>query len=400
MPKTHLELGRELDLFIISEEGGSGLPLFKPRGFILREELIKLIREINRKIGYEEVWTPHLFKIDLWKISGHLKKYRDRMFILGKKEERHAVKPMNCPGHCLLYKSEVRSYKDLPIKYSEFGTVYRNEQSGELLGLFRVRAITQDDGHAFIREDQIEEEVNLILKSSIEVLSLFELKDFKIKLSTRPDLYIGSLKLWEKATKALKNCLDKSSLNYEIKEKEGAFYGPKIDIDAKDALDRYWQCTTIQLDFNMPRRFKLKYIDKDGKPKTPVMIHRAILGSIERFMGIILEHYQGKLPFWCSPEQIRILPLSEKYFNYAKEIKEKLSSYRTEIDDSNATLNKKILNALKMKVPYMIIVGKKEQETNTITVRNREGKQMENIKIEQFMETIKKEMEKLYFLSK
>ncbi len=388
MPKTHIELGQEIGLFLISEEGGSGLPLFTPKGFILREELINLIREVNKKMGYQEVWTPHVFKLELWKISGHLKKYRDRMFIIGKKEEKHAVKPMNCPGHCLLYKSEVRSYRDLPIKYSEFGTVYRNEQSGELLGLFRVRAITQDDGHVFLREDQIEEEVELILKNSLEVLSLFEMKDFKIKLSTRPDVYIGSVKLWDKATKALKKCLDKASLNYEIKEKEGAFYGPKIDIDAKDALGRYWQCTTIQLDFNMPRRFKLKYIDKDGKPKTPVMIHRAILGSLERFIGIILEHYQGKLPFWCSPEQIRILPISEKYLNYAKEIKEKLSSYRAEIDDSNATLEKKILNAIKMKVPHIIIIGKKEQEKNTITVRERDGKQIENITIEQYLELI------------
>jgi len=389
MPKTHLEIGQELDIFTITEEGGSGLPLFKPRGFILREELIKLMREINSKLGYQEVWTPHLFKLELWKISGHLRKYKDRMFILKTKDERYAVKPMNCPGHCLLYKSEVRSYRDLPIRYSEFGTVYRNEQSGELVGLLRVRAITQDDGHAFVREDQIEEEVNALIKSALEVLSIFEMKDFKIKLSTRPDQYIGSVKLWDKATKALKNCLDKNKLDYEVKEKEGAFYGPKIDIDAKDSLGRYWQCTTIQLDFNLPRRFSLTYINKEGKPEIPVMIHRALLGSLERFIGVLLEHYQGKLPFWCSPEQIRILPISEKFLDYTRKIKEKLSNFRVEIDDSNNTLEKKIFNAIKMKVPYMIILGKKEMENNTITVRDREGKQLSNITLEQFIDIIK-----------
>ncbi|MDT7891698.1 MAG: threonine--tRNA ligase [Thermoproteota archaeon] len=392
MPKTHLEIGQELDIFTITEEGGSGLPLFKPKGFILREELIKLMREINSKLGYQEVWTPHLFKLDLWKISGHLRKYKDRMFILRTKDERYAVKPMNCPGHCLLYKSEVRSYRDLPVRYSEFGTVYRNEQSGELVGLLRVRAITQDDGHAFIREDQIEEEVNAIIKSALEVLSIFEMKDFKIKLSTRPDQYIGSIKLWDKATKALKNCLDKNKLDYEVKEKEGAFYGPKIDIDAKDSLGRYWQCTTIQLDFNLPRRFKLTYINKEGKPEIPVMIHRAILGSLERFIGVLLEHYQGKLPFWCSPEQIRILPISEKFLDYARSVKEKLSNFRVEIDDSNNTLEKKIFNAIKMKVPYMIILGKKELENNTITVRDREGKQLSDIKLEEFIDIIKEKV--------
>jgi threonyl-tRNA synthetase len=392
MPKTHLEIGQELDIFTITEEGGSGLPLFKPKGFILREELIKLMREINSKLGYQEVWTPHLFKLDLWKISGHLRKYKDRMFILRTKDERYAVKPMNCPGHCLLYKSEIRSYRDLPVRYSEFGTVYRNEQSGELVGLLRVRAITQDDGHAFIREDQIEEEVNAIIKSALEVLSIFEMKDFKIKLSTRPDQYIGSIKLWDKATKALKNCLDKNKLDYEVKEKEGAFYGPKIDIDAKDSLGRYWQCTTIQLDFNLPRRFKLTYINKEGKPEIPVMIHRAILGSLERFIGVLLEHYQGKLPFWCSPEQIRILPISEKFLDYARSVKEKLSNFRVEIDDSNNTLEKKIFNAIKMKVPYMIILGKKELENNTITVRDREGKQLSDIKLEEFIDIIKEKV--------
>jgi len=392
MSKNHIELGQELGIFIIPEESGSGLPLFKPRGFILREELIKLMREINSKLGYQEVWTPHLFKLDLWKISGHLKKYRDRMFIIGKKDEKYALKPMNCPGHCLLYKSEIRSYRDLPIRYSEFGTVYRNEQSGELLGLLRVRSITQDDGHVFLREDQIEDEVDSLLKNSMEVLSLFQLKEFKIKLSTRPDQYIGSKRLWEKATKALKNSLDKNKLEYEIKEKEGAFYGPKIDIDAKDSMGRYWQCTTIQLDFNLPRRFKLTYINREGKPETPVMIHRAILGSLERFIGILLEHYQGKLPFWCSPEQIRILPISEKYLDYAKRIKEKLSSFRTTLDDSNATLEKKIFNAIKMKIPYIVIVGKREMESETITVRERDGKQVSDIKLEEFIEMLKQKV--------
>lgn len=398
MPKSHIEIGEELGLFAIPEEAGSGLPIFKPKGFIIREELIKLIRKYNSKLGYQEVWTPHLFKLDLWKISGHLKKYKERMFILGKKEDKYALKPMNCPGHCLIYRSEVRSYRDLPIRYSEFGTVYRNEQSGELLGLLRVRSITQDDGHVFLREDQIEEEVTNLLKTAIEILKIFELKDFKIKLSTRPDVYIGSLRLWEKATKALKNCLDKIGISYEIKEKEGAFYGPKIDIDAKDALGRYWQCTTIQLDFNMPRRFKLSYIDKNGKPKTPVMIHRALIGSLERFIGVLIEHYQGKFPFWCSPEQIRILPISEKYVNYAEKVMQNLSKYRVSIDKSNNTLEKKIFNAVKMHVPYMVIVGKKEEEAGTITVRERGGEQY-NLKIDEFLRMLE-EKDKLIFENK
>jgi len=339
--KTHIELGQELGIYTISEEAGSGLPLFKSRGFIIREELIRLIREKNKQFGYQEVWTPHILNLKLWKRSGHLKMYKDRMFIIKVMDEKYAVKPMNCPGHCLIYKSEIRSYKDLPVRISEFGTVYRNEQSGELLGLVRVRAITQDDGHLFVREDQIEDEVTNILKTIIEILNLFELKDFKIKLSTMPDEHIGSIKVWDKATKALKKCLEKLNLEYEVKEKEGAFYGPKIDVDAKDSLGRYWQLSTIQLDFNMPRRFKLEYIDKDGKKKTPIMIHRAILGSLERFIGILLEHYQGKLPFWISPEQIRILPVSEKFIEYTKEIYKKFEEFRVTIDESDSTLEKK-----------------------------------------------------------
>jgi len=393
--KTHIELGKELKIFVISEESGSGMPLFNENGFIIREELIKLIRKKNNQQGYKEVWTPHLLNLKLWKISGHYKMYKDRMFLVKTLGQKYALKPMNCPAHCILYKSEVRSYKDLPIRFAEFGTVYRNEQSGELLGLFRVRSITQDDGHLFVREDQIEEEVSNILKTIKEILEIFNLKDIKIKLSTRPDEYIGSKRIWDKATKSLKNCLEKSNINFEIKEKEGAFYGPKIDVDAKDSMGRFWQLSTIQLDFNMPRRFKLKYIDKDGKEKTPVMIHRAILGSLERFIGIILEHYQGKLPFWISPEQIRILPVSAKYIEYAKYIYEKFSEFRIKIDDSNATLEKKILNAYKMKVPYLIIVGEKEMKSNTISVREISGEVKHNVDINEFLEFLRKKQSSL-----
>ncbi|MFZ8849918.1 MAG: threonine--tRNA ligase [Thermoproteota archaeon] len=396
--KTHIELGQELGIFTISEEAGSGLPLFKNRGFIIREELIRLIREKNRQYGYQEVWTPHILNVRLWKRSGHLKMYKDRMFLIKTKDEKYAVKPMNCPGHCLIYKSEVRSYKDLPIRISEFGTVYRNEQSGELLGLVRVRAITQDDGHLFVREDQIEEETTNILKIVMEVLNLFELKDFKVKLSTMPDEHIGSIKIWNKATSALKRCLDKLNIQYEIKEKEGAFYGPKIDVDAKDSLGRYWQLSTIQLDFNMPRRFKLEYIDKDGKKKTPIMIHRAILGSLERFIGILLEHYQGKLPFWLASEQIRILPISEKYIEYAKEVSSYFEEFRVTIDDSDATLEKKIFNAIKMKIPYMIIVGQREMESKKITVRNFLGENFKDVDIKEFVNTLREKYKKRSYI--
>lgn len=389
--KTHIELGNELGIFIMPEEVASGMPIFKKNGFIIREKLIDLMRKFNEKYGYEEVWTPHAFDLKLWKISGHLAKYKDKMFIFKARDKRYVLKPMNCPGHCLIYRSEIRSYRDLPVRISEFGTVYRNEQSGEVTGLVRVRSITQDDGHIFLREDQIEEEVSNLMQTAIKVYEIFDMKDYKINLSTRPDLYIGSIKLWDKATKALKSCLDKLKLSYEIKEKEGAFYGPKIDVDVKDALGRYWQLTTIQLDFNLPRRFKLNYIDRNGKPAVPVLIHRAILGSLERFIGILLEHYQGKLPFWISPEQIRVLPLSEKYIEYANSIKSRLSNYRVSVDTSNATLERKIVNAIKEKVPYMIIVGEKEASSNTLTVRDREGNQLRNITVEEFLNKIKNE---------
>jgi threonyl-tRNA synthetase len=393
--KTHIELGNELGIYIMPEEVASGMPIFKKNGFIIREELINLMRIFNKQFNYEEVWTPHAFDIKLWKISGHLAKYKEKMFIFKTKEKKYVLKPMNCPGHCLIYRSEIRSYRDLPIRISEFGTVYRNEQSGEITGLVRVRSITQDDGHIFLREDQIEEEVTNILKTAIKIYEIFDMKDYKINLSTRPEKYIGSLTLWNKATEALKLCLDKLSLKYEIKEGEGAFYGPKIDIDVKDALNRYWQLTTIQLDFNLPRRFKLFYIDEKGKQAVPVMIHRAILGSLERFIGILLEHYQGKLPLWLAPEQIRILPISEKYIEYAKDISSKLHNYRVSVDTTNATLDKKILNAWKHKVPYIIIVGNKEQNTKTITVRDRNNNQKNNITIEEFIKILNEEYKKI-----
>jgi len=324
--------------------------------------------------------TPHIAQYKLWQISGHAGFYKESMFPLIhlseiNPEEKidYQLKPMNCPFHILIYKNQIRSYKDLPLRYTELGTVYRYERSGTLHGLARVRGFTQDDAHIWCTLDQLDEEINNLIKLSFKILRHFGFEDFEVYLSTRPDKYVGTIKNWNKATKALEKALKEEKIKYSIDKGGGAFYGPKIDIKLKDALGRSWQCTTIQVDFNLPERFEMFYIDKNGKKQTPIMIHRALLGSIERFMAVLIEHYAGEFPFWLMPVQIEILPVLEKHLDYAKSISEKLKelNYRVEIDFNDETLSKRIRNAELNKIPYILVVGDKEISSNTVAVRKR-----------------------------
>ena len=368
--RDHRFIGEHLDLFHFEEEiVGSGLPIFHPKGQIIRIELIKLIREINEKLEFKEVWAPHLSKTILWKISGHYEKYKEKMFIWETNEEEFGLKPMNCPLHIQIYKFKPRSYRDLPIKISEFATVYRKEQSGELYGLARVWSITQDDHHLFLRPDQIETEVKKIIDAVVNVYRIFNF-EFEIELSTKPESYIGSDEIWEIAESQLKKVLEDSKVKYKIREGEGAFYGPKIDFKIKDSMGRFWQLATIQLDFNMPERFNLTYIDRDGKERKPVIIHLAILGSLERFIALLLEHFKGRLPLWISPIQVRILPVSEKFIEAAVRLENKLKENKIRVDlDTEGTLEKRIRKAELEKIPCIITIGKREIEEGTLAIR-------------------------------
>ncbi len=392
----HRLIGERLDLFSFHEEAGSGLVLFHPKGQIIRNELINLMREINDSMNYQEVYTSHVYKSDLWKISGHYTLYRDKLILFNMEGEEYGVKPMNCPGHILIYKSRPRTYRDLPIRLSEFGHVYRWEKKGELYGLLRVRGLVQDDGHIFLREDQLKDEVKMLIKKVLEVWGKFGFKqdDIKAYVSTRPDESIGTDEQWEKATNALIDALKEVGMNYGIKEKEGAFYGPKIDFDVRDSLGRWWQLSTIQVDFNLPERFKIEYTDKDGSKKRPVMVHRAILGSIDRCMAILLEHFMGKLPTWLSPIQVRILPITDEVNDYAEKLFNELrkNKIRVEISYAGETLSKRIKTAYDEGVPYLLIVGKKEASEGKVTVRGRGNVEIRNIKFEDFVNALKAEI--------
>ncbi|MEM1518216.1 MAG: threonine--tRNA ligase [Nitrososphaerota archaeon] len=389
---THVFLGRELDIFSINPTAGSGLPLYHPRGAIIREELIKLIREINQSLGFQEVWTPHLFRSELWYKTGHYEAYRERMFVLDVEDEEYVVKPMNCPGHALIYMSRPRSYRDLPIAYSEFATVYRNEQSGELTGLLRVRALTQDDGHVFCRVDQIKDQVTKIMKAALTIHQNLIGGNVVVNLSTRPEKFIGSVELWDYATEMLKNSLEELQINYVLKEGEGAFYGPKIDIDVEDSLGRKWQCTTIQLDFFIPENLGLEYVDADGTKKRPVIIHRALLGSLDRYIALLLEHYNGRLPVWLSPEQVRIITVSDRVASYAEKVRDILLSkgIRCSLSLTEGTVSKKILQAHSDRVSFIVIIGDNEEKEGVISVRDATGKTYSGIKPEEFGEWVKR----------
>ena len=392
----HRLIGERLDLFSFHEEAGPGLALFHPKGQIVRKELIKYIEEVEESMGFQEVYTTHVYRTVLWKISGHYNMYRDKMLIFNHEDDELGIKPMNCPAHILIYKSRPRSYKDLPLRFAEFGHVYRWEKKGELYGLLRVRGFVQDDGHIFCREDQLKDEVKMQIQKTLEVLKTFGFKeeDVVINLSTRPDESIGTDEQWERATKALTEALDELGLKYKVKEKEGAFYGPKIDFDIRDSLNRWWQLSTIQVDFNLPERFDLEYVDKDGSKKRPVMVHRAIYGSIERFMAILLEHFRGKLPTWLSPVQVRIIPLGEEVMDYANLVLDRLKSekVRAEVDASEGTMRKKIRDAYLDGVPYIIIVGKSEKEKGTVAVRGRGNVEVRDVKLEDFVKLLKEEI--------
>jgi threonyl-tRNA synthetase len=367
------------------------MPIFLPKGATILNELMSFSRQLHKEYGYKEVMTPLIMNVKLWHQSGHWDHYKDNMYFTEKEETEYAVKPMNCPGHILIYKNDVVSYRDLPIRLFEFGKVHRYERSGVLHGLLRVRAFTQDDAHIFCRQDQIEEEVSSVVRLIDELYKPFGFT-YRATLSTMPEDHMGDEETWEKATNALKKVLEDIKLDFDIAEGEGAFYGPKVDFHVKDSLGREWQCATIQLDFQMPERFDLKYVDKDGIEKRPVMIHTAKYGSLERFFGILIEHYAGAFPLWISPVQVLVLPVSDKYIDYAKKVARLLSenNIRVEVDSRNETLGYKIREAQISKVPYMIIVGENEEKSGKISVRSRDGVEEKDVSVEEFVEVVRK----------
>lgn len=362
-------------------------------GFIIYKEIEKLLREKLDQYDYKEIRTPILANTALWYVSGHIDHYRSEMFIFNSEDAELGLKPMSCPFAILVYKSKKWSYRDLPFRAAEFGTVHRNEVSGALTGLFRVRQITQDDSHTFAREDQIEDEISILLKMATDVYSVFGFK-FVANLSTMPDSHLGDEALWDKATDNLKKALERNGIKYNIKEKEGAFYGPKIDGDVLDSMNRKWQCLTIQLDYQLPKRFGLEYVGEDGKEHMPVIIHKTIVGSLERFIGVLTEHYQGKFPTWLAPTQVRVISISESAKEYAEKVYKELKAnkIRAFADVSDKTLEYKIREAQMQKVPYMIVVGKKEVESGKLTVRERSGKQKHDVSLEDFINKITKEI--------
>ena len=398
--RDHRKLGKELDLFTFSEKVGPGLPLFTPKGTAMRNAIIEKIYSIQGEHDAEEVCIPHITKNELYKTSGHWDKFKDDLFKVKGKENDFVIKPMNCPHHTQIYASQPRSYKDLPVRYVESTMVYRDEQSGELLGLGRVRSITQDDGHTFCTPEQIEHEVKIIIetiKKFYTELGLLKEGGYRVALSTRDEKnkekYLGDDKIWKDSQKTLEKIAKDEGLNYEIFEGEAAFYGPKIDFMFKDALGREWQLGTVQLDFNMPARFELEYTDKDGSKKTPVMIHRAIAGSLERFLSVAIEHFAGNFPFWMSPVQAKIIPVAEPHEEKVKEIKKTLkqAGFRVETDLSSDSFGKKIRTAKKEKVFYTIIIGDKDLEADKVTLESRDDGQIGQISIEEVLKRFKEE---------
>jgi len=387
--RDHRKLGKSLDLFSIHDEAGAGLVIYHPKGAILKRTIEDFIEEEHKKREYQFVVTPHMYKIDLWKRSGHYDFYRELMYVFKIENQEYAIKPMNCPGHVLIYQSKTRSYKDLPIRYFELGTVYRHERSGVMHGLMRARGFTQDDGHIFCTPEQRKNEIEKAVSFALDILKTFGF-GFKLILSTRPEDYIGSKKNWMHATKALREALKESKLEYEIAPGEGAFYGPKIDIQISDALGRFWQCSTIQVDFNFPEKFDLIYTGRDGKKHRCVMIHRALLGSIERFLGVLIEHYGGAFPVWLSPVQVKILSIADRHLKYALKVKKRLEkeNLRVELDNRNEKIGKKIREAQIEKIPYMLIIGDREVKSNTLSLRLRSEEDLGEIKIDRFIKRI------------
>ena len=394
--RDHRRLGKDLDLFSISEEVGPGLVCWHPRGAKIRTLIENFWREEHTRSGYELLYTPHIAKIQLWETSGHTGFYKENMFsTIDVEEQQYQVKPMNCPFHIQIFKGRLRSYRDLPKRWAELGTVYRYERSGVLHGLLRVRGFTQDDAHIFCRPDQLEEEIRRVIDFTLFILTTFGFDRFDVFLSTRPEKYVGTVQNWELATNALTTALEKTDLGYTVDPGEGVFYGPKIDIKIRDSLGRQWQCSTIQVDFNLPERFDLHYIGEDGARHPVIMIHRALMGSLERFFGCLIEHYNGAFPAWLAPEQVILLPITDRAHEYAQEIHRVLSEkgLRVESDLRNEKLGLKIREAQLAKIPYMLILGDKEIEEATLSVRTRSGENIPKMTLEQVTERIQRDVE-------
>ena len=391
--RDHRKLGRELDLFSINEEAGAGLVIYHPKGALLRMLLEDFEKREHLKRGYQLVIGPQILKTDLWKRSGHFEHYRDKMYFTEVEGQGYGIKPMNCLSHMLIYKSRIRSYRDLPLRYFELGTVHRHEKSGELHGLLRVRGFTQDDAHILCTPDQLNGEIKGILDLVRDVMKVFDFP-YNLEISTRPEKgTIGSDEDWERATQALRLALEENSLPYQINKGEGAFYGPKIDVKLKDALEREWQCATIQVDFAMPERFDLSYIGKDGEKHRPAMVHRVILGAMERFIGVLIEHFAGAFPTWLAPVQVILLTVTDPQIPYAEEVYQGLitAGLRAEKDLRNEKLGLKIREAELQKIPYMLVLGDREVRENLVTPRGRSGKSMKSMKVEEFIRMVKEE---------
>ncbi|MFZ1746017.1 MAG: threonine--tRNA ligase [Nitrospirales bacterium] len=393
--RDHRKLGKDLDLFSIQDETGPGLILWHPKGAQIRLLIENFWREQHLANHYELVYSPHVARLDLWKTSGHVDFYKENMFAsMPVESSEYQLKPMNCPFHIMVYKSHLRSYRDLPIRYGELGTVYRYERSGVLHGLMRVRGFTQDDAHLFCRPDQLGEEVQKVLKFITSMLGTFGFTEFKMFLSTRPEKAVGTIDQWDQATLALETALKSGGYTYQEDPGEGVFYGPKIDVKIQDALGRSWQCSTVQIDFNNPERFGLTYVGDDGKTHQPIMIHRALLGSIERFFGILLEHFGGAFPAWLAPVQVTVLPISEKHQGYAQEVEKNLrqEGCRVVLDLRNEKIGLKIREAEKAKIPFMIVVGDREAEAKMVAVRQRNGKNLGTMPIIDLVKLIREDM--------
>ncbi|HIV93431.1 MAG TPA: threonine--tRNA ligase [Candidatus Eisenbergiella stercoravium] len=389
--RDHRKLGKELGIFTLMEEG-PGFPFFLPKGMVLKNTLIDYWRKLHEREGYQEISTPIILNRKLWETSGHWDHYRDNMYTTVIDGEDYAVKPMNCPGGMLVYKSQPRSYRDLPLRIGELGLVHRHEKSGQLHGLMRVRCFTQDDAHIFMTREQITDEIKGVMRLIDEVYSRFGLT-YHMELSTRPEDSMGSDEDWEIATDALRKALDEVGKGYVVNEGDGAFYGPKIDFHLTDSLGRTWQCGTIQLDFQLPQRFEAEYMGADGEKHRPIMIHRVVYGALERFIGILIEHYAGKFPVWLAPVQVKILPISEKFFGFGEEILKKLkdAGIRCEMDQRDEKIGYKIRSAQMEKVPYMLIVGQKEEETGTVSVRSRDDGDLGSQELDAFIQKVVEE---------
>lgn len=390
--RDHRKLGKELDLFSLHEEAGPGLVYWHPRGARIRQAIENFWREEHYKNGYEMIYTPHVGKSWLWETSGHLGFYKESMYPKMEMDNMdYYVKPMNCPFHIMIYQNSKKSYRDLPCRWAELGTVYRYEKAGALHGLMRVRGFTQDDAHIFCTPDQMDAEIMEVLRFSLYMLHSFGFDDIHAYISTKPEKSVGEQEKWDAATEALKRAVEKEGIAYDIDEGGGAFYGPKIDLKIKDAIGREWQLSTVQFDFNLPERFKLTFVDKDGTEKRPYMIHRALLGSIERFFGVLIEHYAGAFPPWLSPDQVAVIPVAESANDYACGLEKRLrqDGFRAKSDLSSDRMNAKIRKAQQMKIPYMLIIGEKEMENGTVSVRYRNGKQDNGLTYEEFASALK-----------